>query len=418
MPTPSTPLATRADAGSVKLYDTATRALASGINSIAVGSLPDMLTFTKDGSKLLVANEGTPNRVAGVVNDYGVRSSAPGVFPQTFAAPLAGKDPVGSVSIIDVASRTEVARVDPNTAVRTGSQLRTGTGMDFEPEYIAVNAAGTRAYVSLQEANAVGVLNLQNNTFEKVIGLGAKSFNAPGNEIESNDNDGGVVQFRSVNAKGLYMPDSVAVYETGGKSFVVLANEGDFREDDEDRARANTVGGANASTRRLQVSTTDSSAGDFYVAGARSFSIRDENGVLVYDSGSILDRAADAAGIYDDARSDDKGVEPEGLELITIGDRTFALVGLERTTSASVGIFDITDPAHTRFIDLLASPGDLSPEGLEGFTMDGRYYLAFSNEVSNTTSVYALAPIPEPGTYALMLAGLGALAVAVRRRQR
>ncbi|MCV5262551.1 hypothetical protein OFC55_33315, partial [Escherichia coli] len=51
----------RTQPGVVKLFDTSTRALASGVNSITVGALPDMLTFTKDGSKLLVANEATPN---------------------------------------------------------------------------------------------------------------------------------------------------------------------------------------------------------------------------------------------------------------------------------------------------------------------------------------------------------------------
>ena len=395
----------RTDPGVVKLYDTATRALTSGTNSIAVGALPDMLTFTKDGTKLLVANEGTPSA-------YGVQTSPDGVFPRTFGA--AAIDPVGSVSIIDVATRVETARVNANGVATSGTHIRTNTGMDYEPEYIAVNAAGTKAYVTLQEANALGVLNLQSQTFEKVIGLGAKDFSAPGNAIDPLNNN--TVDFIPVAAKGLYMPDGVATYEKGGKTFIVLANEGDFREDDLDRSAASALG-AVAPLNNLRVSNTDSSAGDLYAAGARSFSIRDENGNLVYDSGHILDVEANKAGVYDDGRSRDKGVEPEGVEVLTIGSRTFALVGLERTTSASVGIFDITDPEHVSFVDLLVSDGDRSPEGLEGFTLDGKYYLAFSNEVSNTTSVYQLAPVPEPATYALMLAGLGAVSVLARRRR-
>jgi hypothetical protein len=264
-----------------------------------------------------------------------------------------------------------------------------------------------------------------------VIGLGAKDFDDAlgANKIDPLNN--GTVSFESVAAKGLYMPDGVSVYEKGGKTFVLTANEGDFREDDQDRSAASVFGVLNTDLRRnLRVSNIDSSTTELYAAGARSFSIWDEDGKQIYDSGSILDKAANDKGVYDDGRSRDKGVEPEGIEVLTIGDRTFALVGLERTLRASIGIFDITDPKNVSFIDLLvadASNGlvddakydfDLSPEGLEGFEIDGNYYIAYSNEVSNTTSVYQLTPIPEPETYALMLMGLAAVgAVARRRRQ-
>ena len=60
--------------------------------------------------------------------------------------------------------------------------------------------------------------------------------------------------------------------------------------------------------------------------------------------------------------------------------------------------------------------GDLAPEGLKGFQMNGKHYLAIANETSNTTTVYALAPVPEPETYAMLLAGLGLLGVATRRK--
>lgn len=395
----------RATPGRIDLYDTTSRALLAGNSSITVGALPDMVTFTPDGSKLLVANEGTPN-----AGNYGALTSVAGTFPRSYGT--SATDPVGSVSIIDMNSRSVVATANPNTAPTSGSHIRTNTGMDFEPEYIAVNASGTKAYVSLQEANAMGVLDINSGSFTSVIGLGVKDFSQPGNRIDPLNNS--TNSLISPNVKGLYMPDGVAAYEANGQTYVVMANEGDFREDDADRSAASNLG-AVSPLNNLRVSNTDSSAGNLFAAGGRSFSIRDENGVLVYDSGEILDREAMALGLYDDGRSRDKGVEPEGVEVMTMGGRTFAFVGLERTTSSAIGVFDITDPANTSFVRMLTGSGDISPEGLKGFEMGGNYFLAYSNEVTNTTSLFQLAAVPEPGTYAMM--ALGLCLVGLARRQ-
>lgn len=392
---------TRTNAGTIKFFDTTTRALSAGVNSVTVGALPDMITFTKDGSKLLVANEATPTV-------YGNQAA----------------DPAGSVSIVNMSTRTVEATAGFAGVAQTGSYIRTNTGMDFEPEYIAVNAAGTKAYVSLQEANAMGVLDLNTNTFSSIIGLGAKDFSLAGNYIDPNDRDyisgtSGPTKtvLRASALVGLYQPDGMAAYEANGQTFIVMANEGDTREDDGDKARASTLSGTANDIKRLNVSTTDSVSGSPVTFGARSFSIRDEAGNIVFDSGSQLDAKAIELGIYDDTRSDDKGVEPEGVELMVIGDRTYAFIGLERTTKSAIGIFDITDPANASFIDMIISDGDIAPEGLEGFTIGGMHYLAVANEVSNTTTVYSLAAVPEPETYAMLLAGLGLLGFTARRRK-
>lgn len=398
--------------GVVQLYDTTSRTLLAGHSTIAVGSLPDMLTFTPDGSRLLVANEGTPN-----AGDYGTRigTSVPRIYGS------GANDPVGSVSIINVASRSVVATATLAGVAQSGSHIRNNTGMDFEPEYIAVNAAGTQAYVSLQEANAMGVLDLRSGQFTKVVGLGAKDFSQAGNAIDTLNN--GTVSFQAVAAKGLYMPDGMATFQASGKTYVVMANEGDFREDDADRSAASSVG-ATGVLANLRISNTDSSAGNLYAAGARSFSIRDTDGNLVFDSGNTLDVQAQLAGLYDDGRSRDKGVEPEGVELMQIGGKTFAFIGLERTTTGAVAVFDIdlTDPSKTSFVRMLTVGGQLRPEGLKGFTMDGMAYLAIASEgadggVGAGTALFALAPVPEPSTYAMLLGGLGLVGWMARRRK-
>jgi DNA-binding beta-propeller fold protein YncE len=357
----------RRRAGVVVFYNTGTR-LPIG-DPVTVGSLPDMLTFTHDGSKLLVANEGTPNAVADTA----------------YTAP----DPPGSVSIIDVETRTVIATAGFENVPQFGTNLRTNVGMDFEPEYIAIEKDGSKAFVTLQEANAVAVLDLSLNAFTEIIGLGAKDFSIPGNEFDPKDNDG-TVNFINANASGLYMPDGVASYQWRGRTYLVLANEGDFREDNADRSAAGSAPySAAAPLDRLRISNTDSSPGNLYAAGARSMSIRDVDGTVVYDSGSILDTEAHNRGVYDNGRSRDKGVEPEGVALLDIRGRTYAFVGLERATSSAVAVFDVTNPYDARFLDMIVTPGDLSPEGLAAFAFRGDFYLAIANEVPATGATTA-----------------------------
>lgn len=366
----------RRSAGVVVFYNTRTR-LPIG-NPVTVGSLPDMLTFTHDGSRLLVANEGTPNAVADT--------------------PYTAPDPPGSVSIIEMETRTVIATAGLENVPQFGTNLRTNVGMDFEPEYIAIDQDGARAFVTLQEANAIAVLDLSLNAFTEIIGLGAKDFSLPGNEFDPRND--GTVAFINADASGLYMPDGVASYRWRDQTYLVLANEGDFREDNVDRSTAGSAPYlAPPPLDRLRISNRDSSPGNLYAAGARSMSIRAVDGTLVYDSGRILDTEAHTRGVYDDGRSRDKGVEPEGVALLDVGGRTYAFVGLERTTSSAIGVFDITDPYAATFLDMIVTPGDLSPEGLAVFAFRGGFYLAIANEVpapSATTTHTTLYRIAQP----------------------
>ena len=391
--------------GIVQFYNTSTRSLTSGVNTVSVGSLPDMLTFTADGSKLLVANEGTPNTYPSIT------------------------DPTGGVSIVRMSDRTVTTVGVGGSIPTTGSGLRGVVPFNYEPEYIAVNKAGTKAWVTLQEHNAIATLDLTTNQFTGITGLGLKDYSLTQNAIDSTDRPSTTpptIALTTVNLKGAYQPDAVVSYETGGKTFLVMANEGDAQENDGDVARASSIAGLGLSgdPARINVIKDLSSPGNVVTMGGRSFSIRDTDGTIVYDSGNILEDQAIKRGIYDDARSDDKGVEPEGVALQTINGRTYAFIGLERTTQGAVAIFDITDPAGASFVDMIVTSGTNRPEGLVSFAQDGMFYLAISNEglgnssaTGMSTALYSLAPVPEPETWAMLLAGLGILGVRARRQK-
>ena len=377
--------------GVVVFFDTRTRSQRGA--PVGVGALPDMLTFTPDGRHVLVANEGTPN-------------------PRPVAAGLGDADPVGSVSLIDVRTRAvttlaidaaipgyETLRLFPATGSQPW-QPATYSAYDPEPEYIAVDPSGDRAYVTLQEANGVAVLDLRGRRFERILPLGTKDFALPGNAIDPSDRDGRM-ELRNVPVLGLYQPDTVAAYVARGRTWLVMANEGDSRDngnaDGEDERRGGAGSGVaelvpdSSELARLTLSNVDSVKGGPLVKfGAHSFSIRDTAGRIVFDSGDRLDREAMRLGIYDDGRSDNKGVEPEGLALLHIEGRTLAFVGLERTLKAAVAVFDVTDPLDVLYLDMIIGDGDLAPEGLAAFKAGSRHYLAVASEVSDTTSLYEI----------------------------
>lgn len=87
---------------------------------------------------------------------------------------------------------------------------------------------------------------------------------------------------------GLYQPDTIATYEHRGRVYLVMVNEGDARDNGSGDSEDDRRGSAGSAAVK-------------YVPDG-----------MVFDSGSRLDRAAIRLGIYDDGRSDNKGVEPEG----------------------------------------------------------------------------------------------------------
>jgi hypothetical protein len=214
---------TRQLPGWVKFYSTAGALL----NTVVVGAVPDMITFTPNGRRVLVANEGEPN-------SYGQPTSV---------------DPVGSVSIIDmtpgVLSLTQAdvstAGFSPSIPVDNPSSFRVyGPGaslaQDMEPEYITVSHDSKTAWVTLQENNAIGVLDIEAAQFTRIVGLGFKDHSSAGNGLDPSDRDNpplftsGTINIGTWPVRGMYQPDSIDAYRVNGQTYLVMAHEGDSRD--------------------------------------------------------------------------------------------------------------------------------------------------------------------------------------------
>ncbi|MGZ5133727.1 MAG: choice-of-anchor I domain-containing protein, partial [Flavitalea sp.] len=198
--------------------------------------------------------------------------------------------------------------------------------------------------------------------------------------IDPSDRDGSIA-FNQWPVKGMYQPDGIAVFMNKGTPYLFTANEGDVREYNTFN-EARRVGSLtldplffpNATTLisptqlgRLNVTSTlgdmgkDNDYEELYSFGARSFSVWNGNsGELLFDSKNELEQKAKELSIYDDGRSDDKGVEPEGITIGTIGKTHLAFIGLERADA--VAIYDITNPGFPKYLQLLKT-GD-APEGI------------------------------------------------------
>ncbi|WP_394750175.1 choice-of-anchor I family protein [Spongiimicrobium salis] len=381
--------------GSVLVYDTATQVLQS---SYTVGALPDMVTFTPDGTTILSANEGEPNE------EYTV-------------------DPNGSVSIIDVASGTVTTLEFDGLSHFQENLEKNGFRIfgpnatfasDIEPEFITVSEDSKTAYVALQENNGLAVVDLETNTITEIWPLGYQDYSLPGNEIDPSDRDD-IKELRNVPALGIFQPDGITSATINGVEYIVTANEGDARDYDafseEERADDLLLDATifpnamdlqmDANLGRLEVTTVNGDTdgdGDFdqiVSFGGRSFTIWDETGNRVYDSGNEIgsrtlaltpDRFND-----NDGRSDAKGAEPESVAILNLNDERYILfVGLERNDQ--VLVYDMTNPAAPEFIQLLANANDEAPEGLlvipASDSPSGKDLLLVSNEDSGTVTIY------------------------------
>lgn len=437
------------DPGVVAFFDTD----GNFLSMATLCALPDMVTFTPNGKTVLVACEGEPDD---------------------------GVDPEGAVGLVEVKRNGEIKEVriadfnsfdDDAEALRAaGVRLFPEVGtpplaageitvsQDLEPEYIGVDKKGRTAYVALQEANAQAVVDIEDGVITDILPLGTKDHSITGNGLDPSDRDGGIA-IGEWPVRGMFMPDAIACYEAKVKgekrqTYCITANEGDDRGDADEDARGDAIRlkdigdvisfgragleasealmaldvGEDEALGRLNISSIDGidENGDLdqlFSYGARSFTIWNEDGELVWDSGDALEQitataipeffnASNDANFDDglpaiDDRSDNKGPEPEAVTIAKLRGAYYAFIGLERM--GGVVVYDVSDPTAPEFVlyennrdfsvsndDLeLGLAGDLGPESIliiekKDSPLKGTTLMVVANEVSGTVTIYAV----------------------------
>ena len=400
---------------------------------VETGAQPDMVTFAGDGV-VLTADEGEPRE------GYGENIA----------------DPKGSVTVVDVEAQESTA-VDfsafdnqRNQLAEDGIVLKKGSApsVDLEPEYIAVS--GGKAYVTLQENNAIAVLDIESQAFEGVYSAGFEDHSTTAIDLDKKDDAYDPQTYESL--LGIRMPDGIAAFTVEGTTYLVTANEGDAREwGDEDQGTfylsederdfgeegvTSPTGAITAENSGLEGKVVFFKTEDFdgldpekdYVFGGRSFTVfqATENGLEeVFTSGDDFEaltaqyvpeyfNASNDNAVLDD-RSGKKGPEAESVTVGTVDGKTYAFVALERT--GGVMAYDVTDPEAITFVnyvntrdfgttvegseeyedgelDKWVTGGDVAPEGLlfldAASSPNGEPLLLAACEVSGTVAVYQL----------------------------
>ena len=401
---------------------------------VEAGVQPDMVLFVGD-DLVLSADEGEPRAGFGE-----------GIM-----------DPAGSVTIVDVAGRKSnivgFSSFDDDASLKaldkSGVLVMNGKlpSVDFEPEYIAYSDG--KAYVTLQEANAIAVLDVETGSFDGVYPLGFEDYGKYPVDIDKKDD-----AYSPISYPGLYgirMADGISAFTSNGSTYLVTANEGDAREwgdeeegtfyisederdfSDGDTSPLSIVSKVNGN---LDGKVVFFKSGDFsgldenseYIFGGRSFTIYKVtvNGLEeVFTSGNDLEEisfeaypeyynASNDNSSLDD-RSGKKGVEAESVATGVVDGRTYAFVALERI--GGVVVYDVTDVENVSFVtyvntrdfetvvpgsevyedgelDKWVTGGDVAPEGLcfvsSQSSPNGKALLLVASEVSGTVAVFEI----------------------------
>lgn len=314
-----------APTGDLLVIDIASRAI---VRTVALGGQPDSVAVAPSGrfAAITIENERDEDE------DDGLIPQAPAGFLQV--VDLAGDPGAWLLRAVDLTGLADVAPGDP------------------EPEYVDINDRD-EAVVSLQENNHLAIVDLRRGRVIRDFSAGATRIDGvDGTEEEIGPQGNGLIELDDSIGDRRREPDTVAWIDD--KRFAT-ANEGDYED------------------------------ADGIEGGSRSFTIFDRNGRVQYEAGHRLEREIVRAGHFPEGRAENKGNEPEGLEVGTIDGRTYLFVASERANA--VAVYDVTrgTPTLTQLL-----PTGIGPEGLK-LTADG--LLAVTSETDGADDGFLARPL-------------------------
>ena len=412
-------------AGRIALFSILENGMIEPCDIFTAGIQPDMVTFSPDGEYVLTADEGEPRE------GYNA------------------EDPEGSVTVVSLEdgisavigfeafdNPLSMKKLEEKGVIMQKGQLPSS---DFEPEYIAV--CGSNAYITLQEANAVAILELDNMVIKGIESIGFEDYSMVPVDIDKKDDAYNPKTYPTL--RGIRMPDAIAAFTIDGTDYIVTANEGDAREwgdyineDERDFGDGATspTGAITAENSGLKGKVVFFNADDYtsldsdidYLYGGRTmtiFRVDGNNLTEVFTTADDAERiineylpeyfnASNDNAVLDD-RSGKKGPEAEAVTVGEIDGKMYAFLALERT--GGIMVYDITDPEESKFVNYIntrdfetvisgteeyedgeldkwVTGGDVAPEGLAFISANespnGKPMLLAAFEVSGTVALY------------------------------